>query len=155
MLSPASLIDCIAAWLESNPHVVVGHEIKKINGERFDVCFRKTDKLVGIIVFNKYVRAQSSNPSSTDWSNMHVWAVDIWSTSNKLPTHLIGVGVINDDIVEFDDNNIDLTDPDAVSQNQLSHIMSASNPQFFSWVRDWLRTIILNRANMTNNYGMD
>lgn len=125
-----SLVDCITTWFESNPYIIVGHEIERITKERFDIRLRKTNELVATMVFNQ------SDDSDYGGSWFHIWAGAIY---NEFPTILIGGGDIDGEMVTFD-TGWDGTPDD---NGGLSQIMLASNPQFFNWIRDWMKLIIL------------
>lgn len=132
MKSSSSLLtECIIGWLESNPYLIAGYEIRAVNDQRFDISDRRLQHSQLHIVI--------------DYPQIAVWTSNGGEFAHWNNTSLVAIGHI-DNCVEFDiiiDN----------LHTRLPRMMEAANPKFFDWMRDWIRLIISTQIDKT--YGLD
>lgn len=131
-MPPFSLLVGINEWLESNTDLIPGYRISKheYGGTRFDI-YNSNDR-IGIIILSKGVDSGAGH--------IHAWSM----TEHHYVDYLLTMAYIDNETVEFDAYGF--TDFNIKYPDELSKIMSAANPLFFDWMRDWFKIVI---------YGMD
>lgn len=137
MKSSISLLsECIGGWFQSNPYLIAGYEIRRANQERFDILDRKTQTVgMHIEIRDNIMRFWWLEYSSGNESGR-------WINSTIVATSYVSSNCVSFETIDGDMYN-----------HGLIYEMDAADPQFFNWLRDWVRLTIYTYLNKT--YGLD